>query len=179
MINYYFIIGTNLGDKQQNLHNAVKLIEERIGRIVSLSAFYETVPWGFTSEHTFLNAALCVRSPLSPFQVLPLTQAIERDLGRTHKSTNGSYSDRLIDIDILLCDNVIINTSTLQIPHPLMHMRSFVLQPLAEIAPDMIHPSLGKSIKELLDTIKSSNIHTGVQITADGLKQAFPSGNTK
>ena len=158
MSHYYLSLGTNLGDKRQNLHAAVKLIEERIGSVTSLSSFYETAPWGFTSEHTFLNAALCVRTSLTPFQVLTLTQTIERELGRTHKSVNGQYSDRLIDIDILLCDDLILHTPTLQIPHPLMHLRSFVLQPLAEIAPDVVLPVLGKSIKELLSRLHAPAI---------------------
>ena len=158
MSHYYLSLGTNLGDKRQNLHAAVKLIEERIGSIASLSSFYETAPWGFTSEHTFLNAALSVHSSLSPLQVLTLTQTIERELGRTHKSVNGQYSDRLIDIDILLCDDLILHTPTLQIPHPLMHLRSFVLQPLAEIAPDVVLPVLGKSIKELLSRLHAPAI---------------------
>lgn len=150
MKNYYLGLGSNLGDRKRNLQEAVTLIEKRIGSIVSLSSFYETAPWGFSSEHSFLNAALCVRSSFSPFQVLSLTQTIERELGRIRKSVNRTYSDRPIDIDLLLCDDLILNTPTLQVPHPLMHERRFVLQPLSEIAPALVHPLLGKSIQELL-----------------------------
>ena len=102
MAKVYVGLGTNLGDKEQNLKVAVQKIEEQIGKVVSLSAFYITAPWGFTSENSFLNAAACVETELSPLDVLQKTQSIERELGRTKKSVNGAYSDRLIDIDLLL-----------------------------------------------------------------------------
>ena len=146
----YFSLGTNLGDKEQNLRLAVQHIEERIGKIVSLSAFYATAPWGFSSEHTFLNAAACVETLLPPLSVLHLTQEIEREIGRTHKSVGGVYSDRVIDIDLLLYDDRVLDTPELKLPHPLMHERRFVMEPLAEIAPDLVHPILKKKMRELL-----------------------------
>lgn len=146
----YFSLGTNLGDKEQNLLLAAQNIEERIGKVISLSAFYATAPWGFTSENTFLNAALCVETQLSALDVLTITQAIEREMGRTHKSVNGAYSDRVIDIDLLLYDDLVLDTPELQLPHPLMQERDFVMRPLAEIAPDVLHPVLRKTIRELL-----------------------------
>ena len=94
----YLGLGTNLGDKEANLHTAVQQINMRIGKVTSLSAFYVTAPWGFSSEHSFLNAACCVDTSLSPFEVLEKTQSIERDLGRTKKSVDGNYSDRLIAV---------------------------------------------------------------------------------
>ena len=146
----YFSLGTNLGNKEQNLRFAVQYIEERIGKVISLSAFYATAPWGFSSEHTFLNAAACVETLLSPLSVLHLTQEIEREIGRTHKSVGGVYSDRVIDIDLLLYDDRVLDTPELKLPHPLMHERRFVMEPLAEIAPDLVHPILKKKMRELL-----------------------------
>ena len=99
----YFSLGTNLGDKEQNLRMAVQKIRKQIGEVISLSAFYATAPWGFSSDNTFLNAALCVGTALAPLEVLQTTQEIEREMGRTHKSVNAVYSDRVIDIDLLLC----------------------------------------------------------------------------
>ena len=128
MAKVYLGLGTNLGDKEQNLRDAVQKIEEQVGKIVSLSAFYITAPWGFSSDNSFLNAAVCVDTELAPIDVLQRTQAIEQKLGRTKKSVNGIYSDRLIDIDLLLYDDLILSTTSpsgakLILPHPLMAER--------------------------------------------------------
>lgn len=138
---YYLSLGTNLGNKADNLHRAVNEIEKRIGHVTALSAFHATEPWGFHSEHTFLNAACRVDTPLTPHEVLHLTQQIERDLGRTRKSEGGVYHDRLIDIDLLLAYTdegtpLHIESPDLQIPHPLMQQRDFVMIPLREICSD-------------------------------------------
>lgn len=146
----YLGLGTNLGDKEANLHAAVQKINERIGEVTSLSAFYVTAPWGFSSENSFLNAACCVESELSPLDILRETQAIERELGRMKKSVDGNYSDRLIDIDLLLYGDLILHTPELEIPHPLITERRFVMEPLVEIAPDVVHPVLRKRLNELL-----------------------------
>ena len=145
----YLGLGTNLGNKEQNLRMSVQKIEERIGKIVSLSAFYVTAPWGFASDNSFLNAVVCVETPFRPLEVLKETQAIERELGRTSKSMGGVYSDRLIDIDLLLYGDTIMDEEGLILPHPLMVERRFVMEPLAEIAPDVMHPVLHKTMKEL------------------------------
>lgn len=145
----YLGLGTNLGDKSANLHAAVHLISGKIGKVISLSSFYATVPWGFESENSFLNAAICVETSLSPLEVLHRTQEIERTLGRTHKSTGGIYHDRIIDIDLLLYNKEIIQTPELTLPHPLMLQRDFVMNPLVEIAPDVVHPVFGKKLSAL------------------------------
>lgn len=155
MAKVYISLGTNLGDKEQNLQTAVQKIEEQVGKVISLSAFYITAPWGFDSEHSFLNAAACMETELSPLEVLQKTQEIERELGRTHKSVGGVYSDRLIDIDLLLYDDLILSVTSpsgaaLNLPHPLMAERDFVMRPLTEIAPELVHPVLGKTMRALL-----------------------------
>lgn len=129
----YLGLGTNLGDKKANLEMAVEEISKRVGKVVSLSAFYATEPWGFESENSFLNAVCCVETSLLPFELLRVTQKIESDLGRKIKSIGGNYSDRILDIDILLYDELQLDTPDLKIPHPLMEKREFVMNPLKEI----------------------------------------------
>ncbi|HIZ32847.1 MAG TPA: 2-amino-4-hydroxy-6-hydroxymethyldihydropteridine diphosphokinase [Candidatus Bacteroides merdigallinarum] len=143
MMRYYIGLGTNLGDREKNLRTAVRLLEERVGKVTSLSAFYATEPWGFTSDNAFLNAAAELHTSLLPLEVLERTQEIERVMGRSHKSVAGVYADRVIDIDLLLCQDdsgrsVRVDTPQLTLPHPLMHLRDFVLKPLAEIAPEVV-----------------------------------------
>ena len=151
----YMGLGTNLGNKEENLAHAMQQIEKQIGRILSQSAFYVTAPWGFQSSHSFLNAAIGVETSLPLTDVLQLTQSIERDMGRLHKSADGVYSDRVIDIDLLLAFHsdgtpLLMDTPALRLPHPLMHLRRFVMEPLAEIAPAVVHPLLGQPLSELL-----------------------------
>lgn len=149
MATVYLGLGTNLGNKEANLRTAIYKLQERIGKQVSLSSFYETAPWGFESDHSFLNAAIGLETNLSPIEILHITQKIEKELGRTKKSVNGSYSDRLIDIDILLYDTLVLQTPELTIPHPLMTERDFVMKPLIEIAGNIIHPTRQKTLSEL------------------------------
>lgn len=145
----YLGLGSNLGDKRNNIEKVLALIAERVGDILALSRFYETLPWGYESSETYLNAVAGIETSLQPEDLLFSTQDIEREIGRTKKTIDGEYHDRLIDIDLLLYGNLVIQTPQLTIPHPLMHQREFVLQPLSEISPDLIHPVLGKTIAEL------------------------------
>lgn len=146
----YLSLGTNLGEKERNLNDAVRTLSFEVGFVIRQSQFYESRPWGFKSENNFLNAAVLVETLLSPFDLLAKIQEIERNLGRSAK-TESSYTDRLIDIDILLYDNLIMDQPALKIPHPLMAKRDFVLIPLSEIAPDLVQPVSGKKIKEMLN----------------------------
>jgi 2-amino-4-hydroxy-6-hydroxymethyldihydropteridine diphosphokinase len=145
--------GSNLGSKKENILNAYSEIEKRIGKIISRSAFYITNPQGFESANYFLNSACEVECGMDVYSAFVETQFIEKLIGRTSKSNNGIYSDRIIDIDILLADDLVIDTPELTIPHPLLHTRRFVLEPLAEIAPDYIHPILHKTILQLLNEL--------------------------
>jgi 2-amino-4-hydroxy-6-hydroxymethyldihydropteridine diphosphokinase len=145
----YLGLGANLGNKRKQLITAAALLAERAGDILALSGFYETEPWGYDSPHPFLNMAVQLETGLTPLELLSVTQQIERELGRTRKMDGLSYHDRPIDIDILLYDNVTGEFHGLILPHPRMHQRLFVLQPLAEIAPGLLHPVLNRTIAEL------------------------------
>jgi 2-amino-4-hydroxy-6-hydroxymethyldihydropteridine diphosphokinase len=129
----YIGLGSNLGNKELHLQTAIDEIEKRIGHVVRQSAFIESEPWGFESDNTFVNAVIAVDTDMTPTDVLKETQKIEREMGRTHKSVNGHYADRTIDIDILLFGNMEIDTPELTIPHPRMNERDFVIVPLREI----------------------------------------------
>ncbi len=129
----YLALGANIGDREQTMNRAIELIEGAVGTVVRRSSFIETEPWGFLSSNRFINAVVCVHTALSPFEVLRATQNIEKQLGRTVKSAGGEYHDRPIDIDILLYDDIHVDTPELCIPHPLMHERDFVMVPLREI----------------------------------------------
>lgn len=147
-------MGSNLGDRTANLNKALALIEERVGPIEKVSNFYTTKPEGFESENEFINAAVCVHTSLSALELLHVTQQIEKDLGRECKSIKGRHFDRPIDIDILYYNLEQINLPDLIVPHPRMHVRQFVLQPLCDIAPTCKHPIIGKSTLHLLNAIK-------------------------
>ena len=149
MTTVYLGLGTNIGNRKENLTRAIEALSLALGPCTAQSSFIETAPWGFDSENAFLNCAVAFETELTPLQLLDTTESIERELGRTTKSNGGIYHDRIIDIDILLYGCEIVETPRLTIPHPLMHLRDFVLEPLAEIAPEAIHPALGKSIHQL------------------------------
>lgn len=143
----YLLLGANLGDRVQTLRRATNLIGERVGRVVQQSGLYETAPWGVTNQPAYLNQVLAVETNLEPETALAQMQRIEEELGRVRHEKWGA---RVIDIDILYHNQLVLHTDTLTIPHPYLHQRRFTLVPLAEIAPDFVHPVLQKTTVELL-----------------------------
>lgn len=137
MATLYLSLGTNLGDRRSNLETAITHITQKVGTLQARSGIIETEPWGFDSSNRFLNMVIKIHTQLEPLEVLHTTQQIEKLMGRTAKSDKNGYQDRIIDIDILLYDEVVMNTPELTIPHPRMYERRFVMEPLAEIAPDL------------------------------------------
>jgi 2-amino-4-hydroxy-6-hydroxymethyldihydropteridine diphosphokinase len=147
MTRIYFLLGGNIGNREELLSEAVRKMTNQIGKFVQASSLYETEPWGFTHEQNFLNQVIAFDSNLSAIEILDKTQALEKELGRVRKTTQ--YCERTIDIDILFYGNELIESERLSIPHPRIQERSFALYPLKELIPDFIHPVLKKSIKQL------------------------------
>ncbi|MCF8715405.1 2-amino-4-hydroxy-6-hydroxymethyldihydropteridine diphosphokinase [Joostella atrarenae] len=158
MIHYkrtYLSIGSNLGDKYKNLNKTVELIKESIGNLISCSPIYQTPAWGFESDD-FYNICIGIDTELQPLELLDCILQIEEKMGRVRSQTEG-YAARTIDIDIIFYEDAMISEPELIIPHPNLHLRKFVLQPLADIAPGKIHPKLNKSITELLEACEDNS----------------------
>jgi len=145
--NVFLLLGSNLGERLQILQSAAGLIEERVGAIQSSSSIYETAPWGVLDQPVFLNQILSVQTALMPKEVLRIILDIEHELGRIRYERWGA---RVIDIDMLYFNDLVLDSARLTLPHPRLHERMFTLIPLNEIAPGFVHPLLFKTTKELL-----------------------------
>ncbi len=150
----YLALGSNMGSRLVNLKAAVSNLTPQM-TVKKKSSVYETPPWGFEDQAAFLNQVVMAETYLEPEALLGHLKRLEAALGRVPGFENGP---RLIDIDILFFDDVIIDTASVAIPHPRLHKRAFVLVPLAEVAPELIHPVLRKSINELLEDVDRSEI---------------------
>jgi 2-amino-4-hydroxy-6-hydroxymethyldihydropteridine diphosphokinase len=145
-------IGSNLGNRTLNIQRAVAMIANEIGTVTATSSAVDSEPWGFDSPNRFINVGVNVDTQLSPAEILSRLKAIERDIAPNspHRDASGAYADRCIDLDLIAIDSLIVDTPSLQLPHPQMHLRSFVLQPLAEIWPTWQHPTLHATAAEIL-----------------------------
>jgi len=147
----YLLLGGNLGNREDNLSQAISLIAVQIGEIEAVSSIYETAAWGKEDQPAFLNQAISVKTHFTALEVLRKALDIEQSLGRIRKE---KWGERLIDIDLILFGDEIINIANLlHVPHPHMQVRKFVMAPLAEIAPEVIHPVLGQTVKSIYENI--------------------------
>ena len=159
----YLSLGSNVGDREIQLRDALRRLGAN-GRVVAVSSFYETEPVEFTDQAWFLNCVVGLETTETPEQLMMALLQIEQQMGRRRIQKKGP---RAIDIDILLFDEAIVDSPALTIPHPAMHQRRFVLEPLAEIAPEVRHPVLKKTVRELLDALPAGQIVRRVIVKAN------------
>ena len=155
------LTGSNAPDREAILHRTAALLAERVGPIVSRSRIYTSAAWGFSSEEPFANQALRLETSLTPIEVLDAALEVEQIVGRDRaqeareKELSGErYASRVVDVDVMFCDDEIISEPRLQVPHPLLHEREFALEPLCEIMADFRHPQLGRSLKDIYFELK-------------------------
>ena len=146
----YILFGSNMGDKNGIFHQACFYINNRCGRVVQVSASYESEPWGFETEEWFLNRVIVLETEMAPEELLGQLLGIEHDLGRERHPEIDGYTSRTVDLDVLYLGDRIVLSNTLTVPHPRLHRRRFALLPLCEVAPDMVHPVFGLTQTELL-----------------------------
>lgn len=170
MAKIYFSTGSNQGNRLLLLAEAATLINRQVGRVMQYSQVFETEPWGFDADTSFFNQVLVVDTNLGPHEVLEQILLIEQALGR--KRIGNGYSSRTMDIDILFYDDLQLADERLVIPHPELHKRKFVLFPLAEVAPGLIHPVTGTSVAELLNGLQD-NTHISVAAETNEFARLF------
>ena len=163
----YIGLGSNLGDRLATLRTAVQRLET-LGRITGISSLYESEPVGYLEQPPFLNAVVTLESELAPGELLRALLGIERDLGRKRSFPN---APRTLDLDLLLVDDVTLDSTALTLPHPRLHERAFVLVPLAELAPDMVHPGSGETVRELVHALPDGG---GVEVYAPAGWESAP-----
>ena len=148
----FILLGSNLGDRERLVNQACRMMGERCGEIVAKSRLYESEPWGFKSEHWFLNQVVVLDTEMSPDDLMDELLAIEKELGRDRTTPHEGYVSRPIDLDILYWgEDLVVEKQHVIIPHPRLHKRRFTLLPLCDVAPDYIHPILKKTNRQLLD----------------------------
>ena len=152
----YISLGSNIGNKIQNISFAINEIASSIGEIIKISSNYLSEPWGFDSNEKFINAVISIETKFNPTELIKELQIIEKKMGRIRSNKDG-YIDRIIDLDIIYYNNDIINTSELTIPHPNLYSRKFVLVPLNEIVHDYIDPIKKTSLYDLLENCPDKN----------------------
>ena len=157
-MHYFLNIGSNLGNRKLNLSRALRALEDKYGYF-EVSKILESEPWGFESENKFANIAVMIVSDRTPKEILDDIHEIEERLNPTpHRDCNGGYVDRVLDIDIMAADEIVMDTPELKLPHPHLSERNFFLEPFAQLAPLWRHPTNGKTCREKPETLTKSNI---------------------